>query len=102
MAQQFLDEVALLQVGLGGLAVWSFLMALALFTLGLAGLGISLYPYVVPRALTIWDPWFSKLVQMPEAVGTARPDDRASSNAFNSSVTMMESASGIMEAVPVE
>jgi cytochrome bd ubiquinol oxidase subunit II len=32
-----------------------FLMALALFTLGLAGLGISLYPYVVPPTVSIWD-----------------------------------------------
>ncbi|MEI6202033.1 MAG: cytochrome d ubiquinol oxidase subunit II [Enhydrobacter sp.] len=32
-----------------------FLIALGLFTLGLIGLGISLYPYVVPRAITIWD-----------------------------------------------
>ena len=32
-----------------------FLMALALFALGLVGLGISLFPYVVPRAVTIWD-----------------------------------------------
>jgi cytochrome d ubiquinol oxidase subunit II len=30
-------------------------IALGLFALGLVGLGISLYPYVVPRALTIWD-----------------------------------------------
>ncbi|MBS0519983.1 MAG: cytochrome d ubiquinol oxidase subunit II [Proteobacteria bacterium] len=34
---------------------WPFLLSLALFALGLIGLGISLYPYVVPRALTIWD-----------------------------------------------
>jgi len=34
---------------------WPFLIALALFALGLAGLGVSLYPYVVPRAITIWD-----------------------------------------------
>ncbi len=34
---------------------WPFLVALALFALGLVGLGISLYPYVVPRAITIWD-----------------------------------------------
>jgi cytochrome d ubiquinol oxidase subunit II len=34
---------------------WPFLIALALFALGLAGLGISLYPYVVPRSITIWD-----------------------------------------------
>ena len=32
-----------------------FLATLALFVLGYAGLGISLYPYVVPGALTFWD-----------------------------------------------
>jgi cytochrome d ubiquinol oxidase subunit II len=32
-----------------------FLMALALFLLGFAGLGVSIYPYLVPRAITIWD-----------------------------------------------
>jgi cytochrome d ubiquinol oxidase subunit II len=32
-----------------------FLMALALFLLSFVGLGISIYPYVVPRAVTIWD-----------------------------------------------
>jgi cytochrome d ubiquinol oxidase subunit II len=32
-----------------------FLMALSLFLLGFAGLGVSMFPYVVPRALTIWD-----------------------------------------------
>lgn len=32
-----------------------FLMSLALFLLGFAGLCISLFPYIVPRALTIWD-----------------------------------------------
>jgi len=32
-----------------------FLMALALFLLGFVGLGVSMYPYVVPRAVTIWD-----------------------------------------------
>jgi cytochrome d ubiquinol oxidase subunit II len=34
---------------------WPFLIALALFALGLIGLGISLYPYVVPRSITIWE-----------------------------------------------
>jgi len=34
---------------------WPFLIALLLFALGLIGLGISLYPYVVPRAFTIWE-----------------------------------------------
>jgi cytochrome bd ubiquinol oxidase subunit II len=29
-------------------------MALALFLLGFIGLGISIYPYMVPRAVTIW------------------------------------------------
>ncbi|MHC1946405.1 cytochrome d ubiquinol oxidase subunit II [Bradyrhizobium sp. UFLA06-06] len=32
-----------------------FAMALALFLLGFLGLGISIYPYIVPRAITIWD-----------------------------------------------
>lgn len=32
-----------------------FLMALALFLLGFVGLGISIYPYIVPRTVTIWD-----------------------------------------------
>ena len=34
---------------------WPFLIALALFLLGFVGLGISIFPYVVPRAVTIWD-----------------------------------------------
>ena len=32
-----------------------FLSALAIFLLGFIGLAISMYPYVVPRAVTIWD-----------------------------------------------
>ena len=32
-----------------------FLMALALFALGMAGLGVSMWPNVVPPALTIWE-----------------------------------------------
>ncbi|PZU09916.1 MAG: cytochrome d ubiquinol oxidase subunit II [Sphingomonas sp.] len=32
-----------------------FLLALAIFLLGFVGLGISIYPYVVPRSVTIWD-----------------------------------------------
>jgi cytochrome d ubiquinol oxidase subunit II len=32
-----------------------FLLALAIFLMGFVGLGISIYPYVVPRAVTIWD-----------------------------------------------
>jgi cytochrome d ubiquinol oxidase subunit II len=32
-----------------------YLLALGLFTLSYAGLGISLYPYIVPRQFTIWE-----------------------------------------------
>jgi cytochrome d ubiquinol oxidase subunit II len=32
-----------------------FIAALALFLLGFIGLGISVFPYAVPRAVTIWD-----------------------------------------------
>jgi cytochrome d ubiquinol oxidase subunit II len=32
-----------------------FLLALTLFLLGMAGLGISMWPYVVPDTVTIWD-----------------------------------------------
>jgi len=32
-----------------------FLMTLALFGLNFVGLGISVFPYLVPRAVTIWD-----------------------------------------------
>jgi len=32
-----------------------FLMALLIFTLSLAGLGISLFPYIVPPSITIWE-----------------------------------------------
>jgi cytochrome d ubiquinol oxidase subunit II len=32
-----------------------FLLSLLLFLLGMAGLGVTIWPYVVPGALTIWD-----------------------------------------------
>jgi cytochrome d ubiquinol oxidase subunit II len=32
-----------------------FLIALALFALGMAGLGVSMWPYVVPDSVTLWD-----------------------------------------------
>jgi cytochrome d ubiquinol oxidase subunit II len=34
---------------------WPFLITLALFGLGLIGLGVSMFPYVVPGAITIWE-----------------------------------------------
>jgi cytochrome d ubiquinol oxidase subunit II len=48
-----------------------FLMALAMFTLCLAGLGISLFPYVVPPGITIWEaaaPTASLLFMLPGAL----------------------------------
>lgn len=60
----FTAQVPLLVVIVTFVLFWSlrrghhytpFLMALALFGLGLAGLGISLYPFVVPPSVSIWD-----------------------------------------------
>jgi len=57
-------QVPLLVAICGGVFFWSlrrgaerlpFLMTLALFGLGFIGLGISIFPYVVPRSVTIWD-----------------------------------------------
>ena len=31
-----------------------FVLSLVLFALSYAGLGISMYPYIVPRSITIW------------------------------------------------
>lgn len=48
-----------------------FLMALALFLLGFVGLGISIYPYVVPQVVTIWDaaaPRESQIFMLPGAL----------------------------------
>ena len=56
-------QVPLLVVVITGVLFWSiargrhklpFLAALALFLLGYVGLGISMFPYIVPRAVTIW------------------------------------------------
>lgn len=38
-----------------GAEVRTFLLALTLFALGLIGLVVSLWPYVVPRNVTVWD-----------------------------------------------
>ena len=48
---------------------WPFLMALALFALGLIGLGVSMFPYVVPGAITIWDAASPEKSQMFMLVG---------------------------------
>jgi cytochrome d ubiquinol oxidase subunit II len=48
-----------------------FLIALILFLLGFIGLGISMYPYVVPRAVTIWDAAAPEQSQIFMLVGAA-------------------------------
>ncbi|HEU4651875.1 MAG TPA: cytochrome d ubiquinol oxidase subunit II [Croceibacterium sp.] len=48
-----------------------FLLSLALFLLGMAGLGVTIWPYVVPTSLTIWDtaaPASSQLFMLVGAV----------------------------------
>jgi cytochrome bd ubiquinol oxidase subunit II len=60
----FTAQVPLLVLITSAVFVWSlrrgaerlpFLMTLVLFLLNFAGLWISVYPYLVPRAVTIWD-----------------------------------------------
>ena len=60
----FTAQVPLLVIITSAIFVWSlrrgaerlpFLMTLALFLLNFVGLGISVFPYLVPRAVTIWD-----------------------------------------------
>lgn len=47
-----------------------FLFALAIFLLGFIGLGISMYPYVVPESVTIWDAAAPESSQLFMLVGT--------------------------------
>jgi cytochrome d ubiquinol oxidase subunit II len=60
----FTAQVPLLVIITSMIFVWSlrrgaerlpFIMALTLFLLNFVGLGISVYPYLVPRVITIWD-----------------------------------------------
>ncbi|MFW2851554.1 cytochrome d ubiquinol oxidase subunit II [Sphingomonas sp. TX0543] len=60
----FTAQVPLATIVCGFLLFWSlrrgrerlpFIVSLGLFALGFIGLGISMFPYIVPRALTIWD-----------------------------------------------
>ena len=48
-----------------------FLIALGLFALGMAGLGISMWPYVVPDSVTIWDAAAPERSQVFMLVGVA-------------------------------
>ena len=47
-----------------------FLLSLALFLLGMIGLGISIWPYVVPDSITIWDAAAPERSQAFMLVGT--------------------------------
>jgi len=48
-----------------------FLIALGLFLLGMIGLGISMWPYVVPDSITIWDAAAPERSQVFMLVGVA-------------------------------
>lgn len=48
-----------------------FVLALGLFGLGMVGLGISMWPYVVPNTITIWDAAAPERSQIFMLVGTA-------------------------------
>jgi cytochrome d ubiquinol oxidase subunit II len=48
-----------------------FPLALCLFALSYAGLGISMYPYVVPQSITIWQAAAPKSSQIFMLVGVA-------------------------------
>jgi len=48
-----------------------FFLALALFALSYAGLGISMYPYIVPRSITIWQGAAPHISQVFMLVGVA-------------------------------
>lgn len=50
---------------------WPFPLAIAIFALSFLNLGLSLYPYVVPFGLTIWDAAASRDSQEFLLVGVA-------------------------------
>jgi len=73
-------QVPLLAIIAAGAFFWSlkagserlpFLIVLALFALGFLGLGISMFPYIVPRAVTIWQAAAPEKTQVFMLVGTA-------------------------------
>ena len=48
-----------------------FVLSLCLFLLGMVGLGISMWPYVVPESVTMWDAAAPERSQAFRLVGTA-------------------------------
>jgi cytochrome bd ubiquinol oxidase subunit II len=76
----FASQVPLLTAIIAGLLFYGlakrwelapFLLALGLFGLGMAGLGVTIWPYVVPGALTIWDAAAPERSQVFMLVGVA-------------------------------
>jgi len=74
----FASQVPLLTAIIAGLFFYAlrkrwerapFVLALALFLLGMAGLGVTIWPYVVPGELTIWDAASPESSQMFMLVG---------------------------------
>jgi cytochrome d ubiquinol oxidase subunit II len=50
---------------------WPFVLSLGIFLLGMAGLGVSMFPYVVPDSVTIWDAAAPESSQIFMLVGVA-------------------------------
>lgn len=50
---------------------WPFLLSLTVFAIGMAGLGISMWPFVVPDSITIWDAAAPERSQVFMLVGVA-------------------------------
>jgi cytochrome d ubiquinol oxidase subunit II len=51
--------------------VWPFALSLLLFLLGMAGLGVTIWPYVVPDSVTIWDAASPESSQVFMLIGVA-------------------------------
>lgn len=75
----FTAQVPLATILFGFIFFWSlkrgrerlpFIVTLVLFALGFLGLGISMFPYIVPRAITIWDAAAPEKSQVFMLVGT--------------------------------
>ena len=50
---------------------WPFVLTLLLFLLTFAGLGVSMWPYIVPSSITIWDAATERSSQLFMLVGVA-------------------------------
>lgn len=50
---------------------WPFILSLVLFALSFAGLGISMYPYIVPDQITLWEAASPEKSQVFMLVGSA-------------------------------